>query len=160
MAEEKTTAYQRIRDIVDKVVDESKKTVFGNIDSVSLIEKLQQYAPQIESAYTAPLKQQVSESTSKLTTKEEVNRQLNTKLSGLETSLGEEKENYTLFKKEILRIFLDNELESELYRREEESIAEAEVEDAKEGIEKMGLKEFPRANITLKTFKNSLNKGN
>ena len=138
MAEEKTTAYQRIRDIVDKVVDESKKTVFGNIDSVSLIEKLQQYAPQIESAYTAPLKQQVSESTSKLTTKEEVNRQLNTKLSGLETSLREEKEKYTLFKKEILRIFLDNELESELYRREEESIAEAEVEDAKEGMEKNG----------------------
>jgi len=138
MAEEKTTAYQRIRDIVDKVVDESKKTVFGNIDSVSLIEKLQQYAPQIESAYTAPLKQQVSESTSKLTTKEEVNRQLNTKLSGLETSLREEKEKYTLFKKEILRIFLDNELESELSRREEESIAEAEVEDAKEGMEKNG----------------------
>lgn len=113
MTEEKQiTAYQKISGIVDKVVTEAKKTIFGNIDSVSLIEKLQQYAPKIEEAYTTPLKQQ----TSQLIQTNEVNQK---RISELEKNLQEIGDNYKTTKEKVLSAFSDTEIEESLNQRKQ-----------------------------------------
>ena len=70
---------------------------------------------------------------------ESVNTSCQTKISELEKEIGEVQKKYELFRKVILLQFSDEELESEVYNREEESIEQAEAEDAAAGMEEMGF---------------------
>ncbi len=107
-------SYRKIEEIVGQVIKEAPKTLFG-IGSPGLRRALERYARKIESIYTEPLKQQISQLI-------QINEANQEKISELEKDIQETTNKYKTIKDVVLSSFSDIEIEGEPDKRKQFSV--------------------------------------